>query len=425
MRIILYLWGSNTEDTIKENLIEIGHEIIVFAYRCEHYTKDLKFAQELVNLVHDTDAQGVISFDYFPIISMVCNTVGIPYYSWIYDSPHYTLYAKTAGYECNHIGCFDRALTQRLNGLGVNTVRHLPLGVDWRDRDNNVYSDADTEIDDTYGDKNSESVSVDASGTEKYSCDVSFVGSLYTGAYDYYDSIDDELLKKRADEIVNRQCFDYEHDYTGEFFRCNCESRDITGCIDVDTKIDLQARVKDVLIREELLLGDEYIEDIEYIFEAYFLDKRVTIEERKRLLNCVAGLGYDFKLYTGSDLKDEPLLKEVCRGYVDYHEVMPLVFKNSRINLNITLRSIKTGIPLRALDIMGCGGFLLTDYREEIAECFEDGRELVIYRGLEDCIDKIRYYLYHEDERRQIAAAGQRAVRERFDCRKQLKSFIL
>ena len=38
------------------------------------------------------------------------------------------------------------------------------------------------------------------------------------------------------------------------------------------------------------------------------------------------------------------------------------MFANSKVNLNITLRNIKTGIPLRALDIMGAGGFLLTNY---------------------------------------------------------------
>ncbi len=410
MKLIQYIWGSNSDDMLRRSLVSLGYEVVLFARKCEHYTKDIKYAQELINYVHYVDAQGVISFDYFPIISMVCNTVGIPYYSWIYDSPHYTVYAKTVEYECNHIGCFDRELTQRLDEMGIYTVKHIPLGVDWWSRDVDAYSKTYTDISPGRV-KDISSVNSSTMESNRYSCDISFVGSLYTGAYDYYGKINDDWLKKRADELIEKQCFEYEHDYTGEFFRCSSEA-------------SLRSCVRVVLSREKLLPGDEYIEDIEYIFEAYFLDKKVTIEERKRLLNRVAELGYDFRLYTGSDLKDAPFLKQACRGCVDYNNEMPHVFKNSRINLNVTLRSIKTGIPLRVLDIMGCGGFLLTDYRKEIAESFKDGRELVIYQGIDDCIDKIKYYLTHDYERRKIALAGREAVRMRFDCKEQLKRLL-
>ena len=129
-------------------------------------------------------------------------------------------------------------------------------------------------------------------------------------------------------------------------------------------------------------------------------------------------------MYTGSDLTKEPGLKKANRGIVDYHKEMPYVFRNSKINLNISLRSIKTGIPLRALDIMGCGGFLLSNYQEELAEYFADGREVVLFYSLEDCIEKIGYYLEHETERAAIAEAGMRAVSERFDMKRQLRTLI-
>ncbi len=49
---------------------------------------------------------------------------------------------------------------------------------------------------------------------------------------------------------------------------------------------------------------------------------------------------------------------------------------------------------------------------------------MVIYRGLEDCIDKIKYYLVHDDERRAIASAGKEAVRNRFDCKEQVRKLL-
>lgn len=387
MRLILYTWSSNSDIILKTTLMEMGHEVSVYSAKCEHYTKDLTFAQGLINLIHETDAEAVITNDYFPIISMVCKTTGILYYSWVYDSPHYTLFAETSKYPCNRIGCFDRALVERLDRIGVGTVKHLPLGVDWSGTA--VHTGADT-------------------GNGRYTCDVSFVGSLYTDAHNYYDDLEDGTLKNRAGEYIRKQCFEYREDRLIGFFG---NGKD---------KPALTEEIRDILESQELLPGPEYIEDIEYIFSSHFLEKKVTVEERHILLNELAGREYDFALYTGSDLAGEPGLKGKNKGIVDYYKEMPHVFRNSKINLNITLRSIRTGIPLRALDIMGCGGFLLSNYQEELAEYFREGEEVVLFYSLEDCLEKIDYYLKHEEERSHIAQAGYRAVSEKFDYKKQL-----
>lgn len=63
---------------------------------------------------------------------------------------------------------------------------------------------------------------------------------------------------------------------------------------------------------------------------------------------------------------------------------------------------------------MACGGFLLTNYQDEIAEYFVNGEELVIYSDLDDMCEKIKYYLEHDEERERIAKAGQAKVRELF-----------
>lgn len=91
---------------------------------------------------------------------------------------------------------------------------------------------------------------------------------------------------------------------------------------------------------------------------------------------------------------------------VDYYEQMPIVFNNSRINLNITLRSIKSGIPLRAMDICGAGGFLLSNYQADFYDVFVPGEDIVLYESLDDMIEKCKYYIKHEKERQQIADNG-------------------
>ena len=55
----------------------------------------------------------------------------------------------------------------------------------------------------------------------------------------------------------------------------------------------------------------------------------------------------------------------------------------------------------------GVGSLLLTDEKENLGELFQVGTEVVTYRDADDCIEKIEYYLSHEEERACIAKAGQ------------------
>ena len=59
---------------------------------------------------------------------------------------------------------------------------------------------------------------------------------------------------------------------------------------------------------------------------------------------------------------------------------------------------------------MSCQGFVLTNYQEDLENEFQEGKEIVMYRSLEDLIEKTRYYLEHEDERLAIAKAGYEKV---------------
>ena len=83
------------------------------------------------------------------------------------------------------------------------------------------------------------------------------------------------------------------------------------------------------------------------------------------------GSRYQVCLYTGSDTTGLPVRN--C-GRVKTHTQMPLVFANSKINLNITSRSIRTGLPLRIFDVLACGGFLLTNAQSELPDCFRSAR---------------------------------------------------
>lgn len=130
---------------------------------------------------------------------------------------------------------------------------------------------------------------------------------------------------------------------------------------------------------------------------AYAMASQVTRTERIVLLNRLS-TKHQVKLYSR---ENNPLLQNVifC-GSAGYLEEMPKVFASSKINLNITFCMIQTGIPLRVLDILGAGGFLLTNPQREVCEQFEDGREIVVYHSIDEAAEKADYYLRYEEERK-------------------------
>ena len=143
------------------------------------------------------------------------------------------------------------------------------------------------------------------------------------------------------------------------------------------------------------------------------LNAEITARDREKLLEVAANEG-NVNLYSESQYSRIQNNKKITyTGIIDYEKGMPAVFRGSKINLNITLRSITSGIPLRALDIMGAGGFLMSNYQAELSEYFIDGKDMVLFDSPEDMQWKIRYYLKHDDERQQIAKNGFEKVKRK------------
>ena len=155
--------------------------------------------------------------------------------------------------------------------------------------------------------------------------------------------------------------------------------------------------------------GNDSVESTEWLFAHYVIARKIANLERTALLKAVSE-HFNTKLYTPNPT---PELSQIHNmGSVDYQHQMPYVFKNSATNLNISLRSIRSGIPLRCFDIMGCGGFLLSNYQGDFYEHFVPGEDLVLFESQEDFLNKCDYYLKHDNERRQIAANGYGKVKE-------------
>lgn len=68
------------------------------------------------------------------------------------------------------------------------------------------------------------------------------------------------------------------------------------------------------------------------------------------------------------------------------------------------------GLPERCYGVPARGGFLLTDSRRHAQDDFDLATEWASFTDLDDCVNKIMYYLAHFDETRRIAEAAHTRV---------------
>lgn len=323
----------------------------------------------------------VISHFYVPVVSMLCEELGVLYISWVRDSPQLAVYHSSASNSCNRIFLFDKAECERLRELGISNAHYMPLGADI-DRGNTFeLSDEDE---------------------KKFSCDISFVGSLYED--NWYNAVGARLpidIKEKIDRYVDQNVFTWNSPRPWPILE-TADARRITP-----------------------LISAEDLGHFEMPPEYYYAQRLASdrLAELERCL-CLTQLAEQFpvELYTRHD--DITLGQVRVHPKADYYTDLGKVYYFSKINLGFTLPTIMTGIPLRVYDIMSFGGFVLTNWQEEIGELFEIGKEIAVYHSLDELIELSDHYLANEKERLTIAVNGYRSVQERHSTESRLRNIL-
>lgn len=102
-------------------------------------------------------------------------------------------------------------------------------------------------------------------------------------------------------------------------------------------------------------------------------------------------------------------LKELAKFFLKRKNNKSIQIDNPRHwidNFKSFLGKRREQIKGRNFEIPGCGGFLITGDADNLRDYYEDGKEIVIYKDTKDLIEKIKYYLEHDEEREAIAKAG-------------------
>ena len=392
MKILYYCWDEITSLDIIDVFKQLDYNVTTFRYELSNKLEDYVFTTELTQLLDNDSYDLIFSFNYFPVISKCANTHNIKYVSWIFDSPNLTLYSNTIFNSCNYVFSFDNDEVERLRAYGATTVYHMPLAV-------NV-TRLDKMLSETITSNDSKCSINTPSSNYKY--DITFLGTLYNDAFNFYDQIGymPSYYKGYFEGIINTQM---------NMYGVDLPSIMITD----DIMKELKPHINISLIDEIFLKEKDFFIQI--------LQKKITVTERLEILRMIC------KKHTLTHFahSTSPLLNNIdFKGYADYMTEMPYIFNSSKINLNISLRSIQSGIPLRCMDIMGAGGFLLSNYQKELAYFFEPDKEVVLYDSRTDLMHKIDYYLNHDDEREEIAHNGKIKIADQFSYTKVIPNIL-
>jgi spore maturation protein CgeB len=122
-----------------------------------------------------------------------------------------------------------------------------------------------------------------------------------------------------------------------------------------------------------------------------------------------------FPILREANRYDERLLPPVTRALKPF--IRPAVFGlamfqtllDSKVTLNIHADSSPLyASNMRLFETTGVGTCMVVDWKENLHHLFEDGKEVVTYKSVDECVEKVLWLLSHPADRAAIALAGQK-----------------
>lgn len=381
----VFFAGSETMQipNIPISLGKMGHEVVLYEKSMEYVEEHEEEYENFGLFLQSQKPDVVISTIFFQIVAAYTHELGIKYAVYGMDSPHYAAWVPEYPRLDNvYLFHFDSREVERFQSCGYTNATYLPLaaGVTWAD-----------------------TIHTSCVDRKKFGSTVSFVGGLYGD--NPFDSCAGRLPQPVQEHIWNQ--------LENSAFLWDGKERLQEGVS--EELLHICQTVTPELCNPGFTMGDDYY------FRQWTLARKLSNIERILLFEQVAGQ-YDFRLYT----REKEVVPESIHRYPPVNAMTEQlkVFQSSGVNLNVTLRSIESGVPLRVFDILSVGGFVLTDYRKDAEELFREDEEIVMFRTPEEMIDKLAFYTTHETERKRIAKNGHRRARAEYSYERMLEEIL-
>lgn len=162
MKLLFYEWDDYLQQDIYEICRDNGVAIKSFRWKFDDKNNDERFENWFRKNIEFNTFDALFSMNYWPLLSKVAQQSNVKYYALCYDNPLNVIrIEETLGNPVNTVTFFDRIQAKKYIDAGFETVHYMPLGVNTKRLGRLILSDADK---------------------KRFSCDVSFVGSLYESA---------------------------------------------------------------------------------------------------------------------------------------------------------------------------------------------------------------------------------------------------
>ena len=338
---ILYVYGLSTEKNIVQTLRKLQCDVMEYPEVQDTSNMDEEKINALVAYVKEHGITHLMSIHLIYNVAVAAYWAGIKYISVIWDAPYLKAYTVMGTLDNIWYSAFDKLDAERMRQGGCPHVMYQPLSVNrenilaWKKR---------------------------FLAKRRYIHDISLIANLYEdNAYDRCLDLLPENMQAYFRSIFEEAAFKWD------------------GVNRVYGKTGQEILEYMKLVSPTLKINNPYnVEDVRY-FEAMYLIRKLANIERVCVLNLLAE-DHDVYLYTYSEV-DETLMPKVHRRPpVQVGEATSFIYAGTKINLNIALKGIEGGTTQRIMDIMGAGGFVLTNYCEETAELFEEDKEIVMFR---------------------------------------------
>ena len=347
MNILVCRWDIFVYPDILDTLKNQGHLFDVLDFSAIKMSDDeIKIFSKQLECKITSKYDAVFSVNYFSYIAKVCHRLNIQYICYNVDSPLLNMQHPSINYKTNHIYTFDSKEAKDFNNNGINTVYYLPLCTNV-ERVQTLLNSSEKTAHEADNNINNQTTDFFKNSPLLYNYDISFVGNLYDkNRYDVTMHILPDYLCGYMDAAIEAQL--------------NVNGGNLLKNMLTPEVIDMLSQYTDVKA------STQSHADLKFHFATSVLAHKTAAKMRIMTLNSLA-MKYPGKVHLFTTSDTSPLFPAlVTHKGADYFSEAPFVFAHSKININMTAPNIETGIPLRVFDILGAGGFLITDWREDL-----------------------------------------------------------